>query len=555
MVTELYGRGAWAELTGFSCCLLSVGWFLKLISGSTRMRLIESFGFVIITATAFSIHNLSTILLLLVLLPVLIVFRMINGAPRNTPNWRSFRHFSLLGLGALMTTMFFMLPNFYFGRHTDVSKWNVSGTATYLSDPRVLLSPVLRFPPEQQKIQREAFGADVEVRLFNQTLIIFLVVTSLLVLYLLVRENSRFSQRLTVISLVMVPWLMVIIQIKAAVIMRTFPMTALIQFPYRITPYLTLSIAICTLLVFQKLQSIKVTKVVYFCFICAALWYVGLAIFQAQTSVYSAPPGFTAPNLSNIEKGFPSPLFAGNTAAPIQFRFTNTQQGSNQRFGSLNFDETGSLRKQQHFDIGFTWTDFDSNRSHILVQSGQSGRATTIGFIEDSLGRFLSVDCWGQTPRKILMKDLTAKHVSLSFEFDWSTNRALITSPSLNSDIQIDLISDELYTLRFGSNTAQSSVLQATSSTNFDVSKIRIDNSIPRPGWFRTNVVHSPLTKWTGIVESDFSNDGMWMVKIASTQPHVGLNWNFPVRLGLYLSLCGLLLVFFLLIYGLYRPA
>ena len=554
MVTELYGRGAWAELMGFSCCLLSIGWFLKLIRLNHRKKLIENISFVLVTAVAISVHNLSSVLAFLFLLPILTVYWLMNGATKTTTTWRGVSYFALLGLGAVMTTMFFTLPNFYFGRDTDVSKWNISNTGSYLSGARILLSPVLMFPPEQQNIHRAAFGTDVEVRLFNQTLVIFLIVSSILVLYLLINQNRRMFQRLMIIGIILIPWVQVAVQIEARYIIQAFPWVSLVQFPYRLTPYLTLSIAISTSLVFQRFMSVKMKRFLNLYLLTAVLWYVALAIFQANTSVYSAPPGFAKPNLSDINRGVPSPLFAGNTAAPIQFRFTNIHQGSSQNLVTLNFDKDGFPRKLQSFDVRITWANLISQRSHILVQTGQHGRATSIGFIKSSVGRILVIDCWGQSPIKMTMKDLEATAL-LSFKFDWSLNKVLIASTSLRQDIVVDLISDELYTLRFGTNTAESSVLEATGEGKYNVSSIKQSISVPDPGRYRTNVVFSPLTKWAGTLGSESSNDGMWIVKISTLRPHVAMNWSLPVWLGLIFSVIGLLLVVVLLLYGVRRPA
>jgi hypothetical protein len=555
MVTELYGRGAWAELMGFSCCLLSIGWFLKLIRTDGGTNLFESTCFVFVTAIAISIHNLSSVLAILLLLPILTIYCLINGLQKTPTTARRFRYFTFLGLAAVLTTMFFTLPNFYYGRNTDVSKWNISSTGSYFSASDILLSPFLRFPTEQEKIHRVAFGADVKVRLFNQTLIIFLVITSLAVLYLLITKQRQKVQRLIAFGLVLIPWSLVLLQIHATSIMQVIPSVAVIQFPYRLTPYLTLFIAISTSLIIQKISVIKVSQCLNFFLIGTVLWYVGLAIFQANTSVYSAPPGFAAPILSEIGDGLPSPLFAGNTAAPIQFRFTDSGKISSEKLRTLNFDEDGFPRDTQIFDIRIAPTELSTDRTHIVVQTGRSGRATSIGFINNRMGRLLVIDCWGQAPRKILLNDLEQELATFSFRLDWSLNRVLITSKSLYRDVLVNLISDELYTLRFGTNMAQSSLFDVAGAEKISVSNIKQINSHLNPGRYRTNVVYSPLTRWTGSLQSNSSNDGMWILETSIERPHVAMNWSLPVKLGLFLSIFGLLLVLVLLLYGVYRPA
>lgn len=131
----------------------------------------------------------------------------------------------------------------------------------------------------------------------------------------------------------------------------------------------------------------------------------------------------------------------------------------------------------------------------------------------------------------------------------------LITSKSLYRDVLVNLISDELYTLRFGTNMAQSSLFDVAGAEKISVSNIKQINSHLNPGRYRTNVVYSPLTRWTGSLQSNSSNDGMWILETSIERPHVAMNWSLPVKLGLFLSIFGLLLVLVLLLYGVYRPA
>ena len=554
MVTELYGRGAWAELMGFSCCLLSIGWFLKLIRDNSNTKLVQNISFVFVTVIAISVHNLSSVLAVLLLLPILTMYWIINGVTEISLTLSRVRFYFLLGMGAVMTTLFFTLPNFYFGRQTDVSKWNISSTGSHFSEPKILLSPVLKFPQEQQQIHRVAFGSDVEVRLFNQTLIISLIITSLIVLYCLTSRHQQKLKRPIILGLVLIPWLQIALQIHAISIMKVVPQVALVQFPYRLTPYLTLCIAISTALIIQKIAAAKVVQILSFFLMATVLWYVGLAIFQANTSVYSAPPGFAKPNLSDIGHGKPAPLFAGNTAAPIQFRFSDGRKSSPPNLKTLNFDDDGSPRDSQVFDIRIAQTNIGSQTSQLLVQTGQSGRATSIGYVNNHEGRFLVIDCWGQPPRKILIQDLENNLVVFSFKFDWSLNRVWIASSSFNQEVLADLLSDEFYTLRFGTNEANSTLFDGTGAVKFSVSNIKQILSVPDPGLYKTNVVYSPLTKWKGTLKAQSSNDGMWSVDLSTARPHVGMNWNWPVRSGAVLSVVGLLLVFALLLYGVYRP-
>ncbi len=540
LVTELYGRGAWSELMGVSFCILSIAWFLRLFKNQSQLSWLEETGFVLSTAIAVSAHNISLLLCIFLLIPIVLFYAYLSDNIDRGFFWNGNRRIWILAVSGALIPMAFTFPNLVYGRLTNIASYDIGNTAKNLSQARVLLAPFLLFPKEQQQIHLAVFGVEVNVRLFNQTLVYLLIATTITCFGILFGKKHGAKTKINALSVQALPWILIFLQINSTQWMAADSPLRIIQFPYRLTPYLTLSIALSAVLVLKTVAG-KYTKDGLLISVCVI--YSTLGIYQAFTGVYASPPNFERPRINEIQNQvLPSPLFRGESAATTQFRLRSLEGVSTLGKPKLNFDNYGIVRKTQEINLSFSIKQVFDDSSIPILQTGTEGYATTIGVTKKINALYIIVDVWGQSPAQIRIDRSGNELCEVTVQFDWARNKLQVSSPAMKGVINLDFQSDRPYEIQFGQNQAGSTLFNATNNANLTVETKLFDNSNIPVGIYTTNVIHSPLTKWKNVISATSSNDGVWVIETGKVIPMVEIVPPIPVAIGRILSIFGLVI-------------
>lgn len=540
LVTELYGRGAWSELIGVSFCVLSISWFLRLFKNQNQLSWLEETGFIFSTAIAVSAHNISILLCIILLIPIILFYSYLSGNIDREFFWNGNRRIWILAVSGALIPMVYTFPNLVYGRLTNIASYDIGNTAKNLSQARILLAPFLLFPREQQQIHLAVFGVEVNVRLFNQTLVYLLIATTITCFGICLSKRHEARTKIYALSVQALPWILAMIQINSTQWMMADSPLKIIQFPYRLTPYLSLSIALSTVMVFNSVAG-KYVKHGLIIVIC--VFYSALGVYQAFTGVYASPPNFDRPTINEIQsQSLPSPLFRGVSAATTQFRLKSLDGVSTVGKPKLNFDKNGIIKKEQEINLSFSLNQVTDNSAILILQTGTKGYATTIGITEKMNVSYILVDVWGRSPSQIKIEQSGNEVCEVTVRFDWARNKLQVSSPNLKETVNLDFQSDRPYEILFGQNHAGSTLFNNVKRAKLTVgARTFLTPDIP-PGIYTTNVIYSPLTLWKNVKLAASSDDGVWVIETKGVLPKVETASPIPVKIGQILSIFGLVI-------------
>lgn len=540
MITQIYGRGSWAELVGSSVSVFTLGLIARALRTSSpptrRLIVAISLG----TALSIATHNLTVLLTIAVLLPITGLLLLTHTYSRDSSRFYNVKSLFAAVTTGLLIPQIFVLPNFLYGRLTDVAQWNSTGTGLSFAHPGIVLNPLLTFPAEQQEIHRLVFGSDVEVRLFNQTNILLLLLSFATALVAIATKKSRSAAPLVILA---VPISLLILEITSGNWIVSRPWSV-VQFPYRLTTYIGFFVAVCSAVVLSRIGLPTVARLVSRAFLMLLLLFTSsTAIFQANTGVATSPPNYQEPIVKDVSSGKPPPLFAGNTAAPIQFRFSQKGPRSGNRTLRLNFGPHGGVLDTTEIQLEVQSRDEMLGVTIPVVQTGRSGAATTLGIRRSPIGSEIVLDRWGYPPLQRSIRRISSEGpVSITVVFDWALGTSTVRADGIHLVTAPDLITDQPGTFLVGKNPAGSSLVIAR-ARDVKVRNVRIVPSRLSTGQYSTNVVWSPFTNWSNAVSAGMTDDGMWNIEIGENEPSVRVSLPFPSVVGMALSFLGVVLL------------
>lgn len=530
-VTLLYGRGAWSELVGLSSGVLTIGLVTKSAFDLERISTSAFLGMTASIAISTSAHNISLLLFVIVLVPLVVTYLVV--VHRNRINRRNLRPILLSSVSGTLIPSVFMFPNLFYATLTDVSKWRIADTASALSSLGNILSPVLYFPRSQQKIHLAIFGSEVEVRLFNQTLVAILFLVTICAIKYVVNAPSPFFRCWRVALAALLPWTILFLETSSFLWRRIgFPFS-MVQFAYRLSPYLALSIILSSAMMIKIAEGQQLfTKILRVLLTVAIFWYVLLACVQSLTATPTSPPSFATPEVSAITRGVPPPLFNGLSAAPIQFRMTNLGAEAQTPERKLLISEKGVVPASVRLRVETLFSELGEGTTPLL-QTGTTGNATTLGVTRHlDRVRFMA-DPWGQAPITSHWATLTAhSQGNIDIQIDWSTYRISISDDSSGIGLDAPLITDQPGVYVLGKDLAGSSLVDQRSEERIQEVSQRYIAPTLMPGRYLTNVVWSPFTTWTNSRSSLRSETGYWIVEPIDATVRVVVRDSLVLRVG-----------------------
>lgn len=358
MVTNLYGRGAWAELLGASAAWLVVGAGLALLCAESDSQRIRRLLLVALAACTLALsHNISLAIGFPFALVIWVGFVAVGG--RGVTQRRDV----YLLVGALFSGLLlagtWLVPNLAFSNRTQVSSWDTFGGAANFDELRVLFSPFLYYPEAQRELIKSTIGAASlpNERLFNQTLTLLLIPVAWVVAQLVVMPLQIFTRPKSSFTSSSVParnWKLLSL-LLISVLAATFLMTSsgiwdslpavfqLIQYPYRINSYLTLMIVLCVgvAALIASLRPGNRSAYLPVLITALAIFYLVLGVYQSLSAQRVAPTGFDAASREQIDATGTPPVWA-NAAPPGQFQFIPSRAVTRPA-EALNFLESGGV--------------------------------------------------------------------------------------------------------------------------------------------------------------------------------------------------------------------
>ncbi len=223
-VTDLYGRGAWAEFMAISALPLAMAASLRLVRGRWRIGPAVC---LVAAATVFSgSHNITLLWGTAVTLAALAVYWLLSGRSRALP-WR--RMAAVAGLIVLGVGLngWFLLPDVSYGHETLISGYEIPWSATgFFNTVGVIFDPLRTVPSKSET-----------PALYVQAPVLALV-WGLLALPLMWRERRLRAGAAT--ALIALVGLLVLIMSESAysLLPKLFQQ---IQFAYRLQTYVTLA--------------------------------------------------------------------------------------------------------------------------------------------------------------------------------------------------------------------------------------------------------------------------------------------------------------------------
>ena len=323
MVTNIYGRGAWAEVLGVGSAWLMIGsglWFLREGGHTLRGRL------ALATVTFSSAwlamsHNIS----LLLGTAFAVAIWSVLACDVSCHARSAVRRIGALGIGygiGLGLSAAWLVPNLWYSSDTLASSWRIVGTAAPFDRLSIVLSPWLRYPDDQRAITARAFGSPSQERLFNQTASLLLVIIGIGIAYRLLntrRTPFAWTPRslAAALGLGIIACLSLLVMTATSILANAPDVFQSVQFAYRLNPYLTFTLVILAALALRAMPR----RAAWAAGGLVAMWYLGLAVYQTSTARPVAPPQTPIPRVATITADSPPSSFSAKTAAAHQFRF------------------------------------------------------------------------------------------------------------------------------------------------------------------------------------------------------------------------------------------
>ncbi len=544
VITNLYGRGAWAETVGVGSGILLIGAIarfahqFRFVPSALKSRFYCPTIAFAACATA-STHNIS---LLITLATVMALFPVIFVEVSHV--WRSYfiRQTLISMLLGLSVPAVFLIPNLATGMHTLISTWSIASATQAFDQLRVILWPVLYFPKEQTLAQASVYGEDVEVRLFAQTSLGLFALSVLSALYSFkyVFIRARRSWRVPYLFVGLIGLTVLMTQTTLWVSMPKA--IRAIQFPYRLHPYLL--VWSCVLLAVTLQQVVSYGQRFARLMICAVLlWTSLLASYQIMTAAKTTPSGYQVADHARLDAGQLPPVWRSGTAPPIQFRKVIHKPIESDPTHRLNFQSGGKISPTISVAVSVSPPQLESDFGP-LVSFGPSGSADVFGIraFEDSV--FLSYDHWGSPPQVFVVSRSTKKDIKILFEYD-TARSALTVSTEFGEPLRFNAVYGQHEPINIGRNLVGASTVSAHMSRSALVfSSIRRKDGQITPGVYLTNVVESEFVTFRGAKKVGSTRDGLVIINASSESPRWLTNRNPLVLSGLLVSfLSGLVIL------------
>ena len=539
IVTNIYGRGAWAEFLGCSFGIFLIGSLItlpKIEEGAIKLVGPSFVGAVFLVGT----HNISLLLTSLFGFPIVLWVIISN----RDLFWNVFfKRLTAATLGVLLVSPY-LIPNLLYGADTLISSWNVLSTSAAFDSFKIIFSPFLVFPEVQQKIHEQIYGERTTVRLFAQTSLP-LVLGSAFFFFATLRNSLKEVREFLMYLFNWCCFGLVLGLMTHNSWWQRFPkLFQTVQFPYRLHPYLLFFVVI----LFSTGSRIGKTpkKVAYAISVVCVLWSASIGVFQVITATQTTPPGFALASHRSIDSGLLPPVFRVNTAPPIQFQMKVVQPSSSIDNQMLYFGKFGALLPS--YRVRFRATqDLPLEQAVPVVTIGSTGNATGFGVLRTPTGCQLIVDTWGQELEKITLKPCISTkfnyvlNISLSeakYELEDGVGK-VVTRGSL-------VAPDGL--VGWGTNLIGMSTLTTNSTGKAIVHVDEIAAPDVVPGKYSTNVVHSPFVKVLGSSSVEPNSSGKLSAVINEKHPSWVLRVTWPLMLGFGLSLFSSLMIVLYLI-------
>lgn len=508
ILTNMYGRGAWAEHLGSGAAIFLLG----AIAGqsaveSQRQWVRPLLGSVLL----FSTHNISVLLGLLVGLPVLGVTARGLRVSR-----RALLHRFLGAFCGMCLVAPFLLPNLVYGSSTRISSWNISQSTSAFDSLRVIFSPFLYFPKDQQAANVVSYGQPVEVRIFAQTCVVLFVIAALLLLRrIFVGVWREWSNVLELgLALLLVSVLLVLMTQTDLWSSKLGPLFV-VQFPYRLHPYLALTIGLVVVLLLKEVNGARSGRLFGSLLGVGLVWSVALGAYQVLTAKQTTPPGFEKASHQKIEDGNLPPVFRVGTAPPIQFRLVN-QSAEVPGSRSLWFGPSGEMLSQLDIEMTVSTEQIDESPS-VLLSLGSVGNGTALGISRLGEDCLLTLDRWGVPPQEDRFV-CDSDEVNLSVQIIRSEARMRVVGPAGQVLTYTNLIGidGKIELLR---ETVDFSTMEVNPSVAIIVGYEESRAPQIQPGTYNTNVVASPFSKFVQPSEFEANSAGTWNVSVDNTNP------------------------------------
>ena len=535
LITNVYGRGAWAEHLGSSAAIFCLG---SLFGMPHRSRFGELCAPVFGALLLFGTHNISVLLF-----AASFVF-VAASAPRDVWAQRPLiaRRLLGIGIGAGLTSAFF-LPNLYLSSRTRIAHWHISGATAQFDSLRVIFSPFLFIPKNDVG---QVLSSINSPRLFAQTAVPLFFVASICIGGQLSSSDSVkkvLKNRQVVFLLVALSGLTAIMTHTEWWLDRLGPLY-LVQFPFRLHPYLALVLALlvaCLIDHWGQLPSPAfLTRLLMF----ATLWTLTLAAYQVIRAQRTTPSGYGIATHQNMDKGELSPVFRIDAAAPTQFRLEGTGYPP-PADSVLYFGDDGHL-------LPSISTEFMFPRSALheipvaLVTFGSERNGTAVGVGSGIRDVYILVDRWGQTPK---FHDLhcAGSTCKVQLIFERAIGRLIIRESGHSSEVIDGLVGMDGQ-VGFLRRTANFTTMTDANSNLFH-SRSSVSPPLPiDAGEYKTNVVASPFSEFVGADNFWMNSEGTWNVR--NPGGHVSWRAVNPVvaKIGRAISILSLVLFLFLAI-------
>jgi hypothetical protein len=532
-VTNIYGRGAWAEFLGCSFGIFLVGSLIvvpKIEDGPIKFLAPSFVGAIFLAGT----HNISLLLTFLVGIPIVLVVMVSN----RHLFWSVFvKRIFAVALGICVVSPF-LLSNLIYGTQTLISSWNVIGTSASFDTLKVIFSPFLYFPEIQQEIHERIYGERTDVRLFAQTSLPLVICGGFLSLTAL-RKSMVWREALKHLTFLSCFGLVLVLMTHNNWWLNFPKLFQTIQFPYRLHPYLLLFAVI----VFANATRIGCVskKIAYAFSLICVIWSASIAVFQVLTASQTTPPGFSIASHEDIDSGLLPPVFKINTAPPIQFQLQPSTSWSPVSNQVLYFEKFGTLLPS--YQVRFQATQSLRVGQVIpLVTIGSSGNATGIGLSRTPTGCQLVVDTWGRNLEIatlnscIAMQSYYTLNIHLSrarYELIEGINKVLMAGTLVAPDGRLGWKSNLIGMSTMSKESIGKSIIRITELPPPEVKR----------GEYSTNVVNSPFVRIKGATSTEPNSSGKLTAVIVDPQPTWALKIVWPLWLGFSLSLLSVVIV------------
>lgn len=547
VVTNLYGRGAWAETIGVGAGVFLLG-AVSRIATKCRLEEIPRDALRISTSVVFaavlllSTHNISSVLTLLFLIALLPVIAVsINGAQRL----KFFKvTLASLAIGSSIPAVF-LFPNLATSMRTLISSWSIASATESFDNLRIILSPVLKFPQAQELAQAVVYGGQTEVRLFAQTSV-YLLVVGVVAACIAMRTFWREATS-SYVALLLIGILVLMTNTK---LWDDFPSAIRsIQFPYRLHPYLLVVIALFLSLQISRLSG-PGRLTVHVLLVAAMITTAVLAGFQVMTAIRSAPATSEVADYRKIDGGSLPPVWAEGTAPPVQFRWRRQMPINDSISAPLQFDKFGHLLPTVRVDLLIN-PKYLTRAFSPLVIVGTPGKADVLGIGLESGAIVLIYDKWGQAPVIISTSRRPTKETKIAIFIRPATKQIAVHT----ADATVAMF-DNTYGLTQPLSIGENKIGASTVSSHLDKAVLvsattRLQTAELPVGRYKTNVVSTDFVQIANAKTLGTSSDGFLVIETQDGIPRWKTRWTVELRLGALISSLGIMCYVFLLFFRL----